>query len=211
MNGVVNIAVLHAEDRQFGLVVDGVEDTQEIPPGARPERSELLRRATIMGDGGGAHSGRARIAQCGESPPGGSTAPRRRRGGNATSQALLLFAPVPSSGWRALSLVARRECPLARSNARATAGGQHRGRILPLAPLAAILIRLRVRRFRQDPVRPSCSNAEHRSARRSISHRRRYGDRHASARKGLLGSVIGKRVTDAGSERFAGGLAAATR
>ncbi len=50
----VNIVVLQAEDRQFGLVVDGIYDTQEIV--VKPLRKQLkglsvYAGATIMGDG----------------------------------------------------------------------------------------------------------------------------------------------------------------
>ena len=51
---VVNIVVLQAEDRQFGLVVDGVNDTQEIvvkPLGKQLKGMTCYAGATIMGDG----------------------------------------------------------------------------------------------------------------------------------------------------------------
>ena len=53
-NGVVNIVVLQAEDRQFGLVVDGISDTQEIvvkPLGKQLKGLNCYAGATIMGDG----------------------------------------------------------------------------------------------------------------------------------------------------------------
>ena len=46
--------VLQAEDRQFGLVVDGINDTQEIvvkPLGKQLKGSTVYAGATIMGDG----------------------------------------------------------------------------------------------------------------------------------------------------------------
>lgn len=51
---VLNIVVLQAEDRQFGLVVDGVNDTQEIvvkPLGKQMKGLNCYAGATIMGDG----------------------------------------------------------------------------------------------------------------------------------------------------------------
>jgi two-component system chemotaxis sensor kinase CheA len=52
---VVNVVVLQAEDRQFGLVVDSVLDTQEIvvkPLGKLLKKVDCFAGATIMGDGG---------------------------------------------------------------------------------------------------------------------------------------------------------------
>jgi two-component system, chemotaxis family, sensor kinase CheA len=51
---VVNIVVLQAEDCQFGLVVDGISDTQEIvvkPLGKLLKGVDCYAGATIMGDG----------------------------------------------------------------------------------------------------------------------------------------------------------------
>jgi two-component system chemotaxis sensor kinase CheA len=51
---VVNIVVLKADDRQFGLVVDGVNDTEEIvvkPLGKQFKSINVFAGATIMGDG----------------------------------------------------------------------------------------------------------------------------------------------------------------
>lgn len=49
-----NIVVLRADDRQFGLVVEGIEDTQEIvvkPLGKLLKGIGVFAGATIMGDG----------------------------------------------------------------------------------------------------------------------------------------------------------------
>ncbi len=51
---VLNIVVLQAEDRQFGLVVDAINDTQEIvvkPLGKQLKGLSTYAGATIMGDG----------------------------------------------------------------------------------------------------------------------------------------------------------------
>ena len=50
----VNIVVLHADDRQFGLVVEGISETQEIvvkPLGEQLKGLAAFSGATIMGDG----------------------------------------------------------------------------------------------------------------------------------------------------------------
>jgi two-component system chemotaxis sensor kinase CheA len=53
-NGAINIVVLQADDRQFGLVVDSIHDTEEIV--VKPLQKQLkgirtFSGATIMGDG----------------------------------------------------------------------------------------------------------------------------------------------------------------
>jgi two-component system chemotaxis sensor kinase CheA len=51
---VLNIVVLHADQHQFGLVVDDIHDTQEIvvkPLGSHLKDATLFAGATIMGDG----------------------------------------------------------------------------------------------------------------------------------------------------------------
>lgn len=51
---VINIVVLQADDRQFGLVVDGILDTEEIvvkPLGKELKSISAFAGATIMGDG----------------------------------------------------------------------------------------------------------------------------------------------------------------
>jgi two-component system chemotaxis sensor kinase CheA len=53
-DGVINIVVLQADDRQFGLVVDAIHDTEEIV--VKPLQKQLkgisaFSGATIMGDG----------------------------------------------------------------------------------------------------------------------------------------------------------------
>src|SRR5262249_35110158 len=52
--GAVNIVVLQADDRQFGLVVDGIRDTEEIvvkPLQKQLKSLNVFAGATIMGDG----------------------------------------------------------------------------------------------------------------------------------------------------------------
>lgn len=53
-DSVVNIVVLNAENRQFGLVVDGINDTQEIvvkPLGQDLKEISAFAGVTILGDG----------------------------------------------------------------------------------------------------------------------------------------------------------------
>jgi len=52
--GVINIVVLQADGRQFGLVVDAINDTEEIvvkPLGKHLKELDCFAGATIMGDG----------------------------------------------------------------------------------------------------------------------------------------------------------------
>jgi two-component system chemotaxis sensor kinase CheA len=146
----VSMVVLQAEDRQFGLVVDGINDTQEIvvkPLGKQLKGLTLYAGATIMGDGRvalildvlgiGQRSG-----VFGESREQTRVADKQKMQSEIEQQRLLLFRSgsfdrlaVP------LSLVARlEEFPL---SAIEHAGGgqvvQYRNRILPLVSLRAVL------------------------------------------------------------------------
>ena len=50
----MNIVVLQADERHFGLVVDGINDTEEIvvkPLGKQLKGVSVFAGATIMGDG----------------------------------------------------------------------------------------------------------------------------------------------------------------
>ncbi len=214
-SGVVNIAVLQAEDRQFGLVVDGVKDTQEIvvkPLGKHLKGLSCYAGATIMGDG--------RVAlildvlgiaqKCGEVAGGRERtreeAVTRRENAADSRQTFLLFRAGPFKRLAVpLSLVARlEEFPLSRVE---RAGNrlvvQYRGRILPLAPLAPILEPgCEDTAGSQDPVQAIVFDDGNRRIGLLVDQLVDIVDdtvtiRQASGRKGLLGSaVIGKRVTD---------------
>ncbi len=146
----VSMVVLQAEDRQFGLVVDGINDTQEIvvkPLGKQLKGLTVYAGATIMGDGRvalildvlgiGQRSG-----VLAESREQARAAAEQKTQSGIEQQRLLLFRAgsferlaVP------LSLVARlEEFPAASIE---HAGGcqvvQYRNRILPLVPLRAVL------------------------------------------------------------------------
>ncbi len=149
-NGEINIVVLQADDRQFGLVVDEVRDTEEIvvkPLGKELKGLSLFAGATIMGDGRVAlildvlglaqHAGAVgRAREKGAVTKLASTSSESATGDQR--QALLLFGVGSETMALPLSLVARlEEFPRARLE---TAGKrrvvQYRGEILPLIDLA---------------------------------------------------------------------------
>ncbi|MGA2448124.1 MAG: chemotaxis protein CheW [Polyangiaceae bacterium] len=148
---IVNIIVLQADDRQFGLVVDGVNDTEEIvvkPLGKELKAISAFAGATIMGDG--------RVALIldvlGVAQRSGVISETRERTlretltqddvRNAGREALLLFQ-VSEGGRVALPLskVARLEefprAMLERAGKRDVV--QYRGEILPLVVLREML------------------------------------------------------------------------
>ena len=150
-NYAVNIVVLQADDRQFGLVVDSVHDTEEIvvkPLGKQLKALSVFAGATIMGDGKVALildvlglAQRARVVserrQALQEDP--SAYPQGQRG---DSQTLLLFANA--SGERLalpLSQVARLE-KFSRSQVECAGPRevvQYRGQIMPLIQLSQVL------------------------------------------------------------------------
>jgi two-component system chemotaxis sensor kinase CheA len=144
----MNIVVLQADGRQFGLVVDGVHDTEEIvvkPLGKELKGVTAFAGATIMGDGHvalildvvglaqrsgliGAGRDRARDEKAG----GGA-------GAAADLEALLLFRVGGCRLAVPLSMVARlEEFPRERvERAGRRQVVQYRGEILPLVDLAS--------------------------------------------------------------------------
>ena len=210
----MNIVVLQAEDRQFGLVVDGISDTQEIvvkPLGKQLKGLTVYAGATIMGDGRvalildvlgiGQRSG-----VLAESREQTRAAAAQKTQSVAEQQRLLLFRAgsferlaVP------LSLVARLE-EFRRSSIE-HAGGcqvvQYRNRILPLVALRTLLEPGASDPDQTaDPVQVIVFNDGDRSvgvvvdqildvAEEAVTVRQKTG------RKGLLGSaVVGKHVAD---------------
>src|ERR1039458_3910255 len=146
----VSMVVLQAEDRQFGLVVDGINDPQEIvvkPLGKQLKGLTVYAGATIMGDGRvalildvlgiGQRSG-----VLAESRDQARAAVEQKTQSGIEQQRLLLFRAgsferlaVP------LSLVARLE-EFPQSSIEHAGGGQvvqYRNRIIPLVPLRAVL------------------------------------------------------------------------
>ena len=210
----VSMVVLQAEDRQFGLVVDGINDTQEIvvkPLGKQLKGLTMYAGATIMGDGRvalildvlgvGERSG-----VLAESREQVHAAAEQKTQSGVEQQRLLLFRAgsferlaVP------LSLVARLE-EFPRS-AIEHAGGcqvvQYRDRILPLVPLSAVLEPAAPGDDQMaDPVQVVVFNDGDRSVGLVVDQILDVAEeavtvRQKSSRKGLLGSaVVGKHVTD---------------
>ena len=213
-SNVVNIVVLQAEDRQFGLVVDGISDTQEIvvkPLGKQLKSLNCYAGATIMGDGHVALildvSGIAQLSGVVQESREKSTAEVQRHDHSASERQTFLLFRAGSFERLAvpLSLVARlEEIALAKIE---HAGGkqvvQYRGRILPLASLAPILDPGSADTAGlQDPAQVVVFNNGERSMGILVDQildivEDQVTVRQAAARKGLLGSaVVGKKVTD---------------
>ncbi|MGD0938432.1 MAG: chemotaxis protein CheW [Terracidiphilus sp.] len=210
----VSIVVLQAEDRQFGLVVDGINDTQEIvvkPLGKQLKGLTLYAGATIMGDGRVAlildvlGIGQ-RAAVFGESHEAARTAEKEKLQSKVERQRLLLFRAgsferlaIP------LSLVARLE-EFPRSAIEHAGGGQviqYRGRILSLVPLRTVLEPgVLDSGSLSNPVQVVVFNDGDRSVGMIVDEivdvvEEAVTIRRKASRKGLLGSgVVGKRVTD---------------
>jgi len=151
----INIVVLQADGRQFGLVVDDVRDTEEIvvkPLGKELKGINVFAGATIMGDGRvalildvlglGQHAGAVRSTREGASVQKTGTRATAAGGAAGESQTLLLFnvgedreMAVP------LEMVARlEEFPrerLERIGKRQVV--QYRGEIMTLIDLAEVL------------------------------------------------------------------------
>jgi two-component system chemotaxis sensor kinase CheA len=210
----VSMVVLQAEDRQFGLVVDGISDTQEIvvkPLGKQLKGLTLYAGATIMGDGHvalildvlgiGQRSG-----VFDESREQARVAEKQKTQSIAEQQRLLLFSAgsfdrlaIP------LSLVARLE-EFPRSLIEHAGGGQvvqYRDRILPLVSLRDVLESGASDPSAScDPVQVVVFNDGDRSVGMVVDQIVDVVEevakvRKKSGRKGLLGSaVVGKRVTD---------------
>jgi two-component system, chemotaxis family, sensor kinase CheA len=213
-SNVVNIVVLQAEDRQFGLVVDGISDTQEIvvkPLGKQFKGLSCYAGATIMGDGQvalildvlgiGQRSG---VVQ--ESRERSRAEAEQKELSGTDRQTFLLFRAgsferlaVP------LSLVARlEEFPQSKIE---HAGGrrvvQYRERILPLASLGTILDPGAAETAGlQDPAQVIVFTDGDRSVGLLVDQildivEEDIAVRRSADRKGLLGSaVIGKKVAD---------------
>jgi two-component system chemotaxis sensor kinase CheA len=143
----INIVVLQADDRQFGLVVDGISDTEEIvvkPLGKELKKLDTFAGATIMGDGKVALIldvlGVARHAGVvsGARERGVLDALESKAADTEPRQALLLFRAGGADRMAIpLSLVARLE-ELAPERVERAGGRevvQYRGSILPLIRL----------------------------------------------------------------------------
>ncbi len=210
----VSVVVLQAEDRQFGLVVDGINDTQEIvvkPLSKQLKGLTVYAGATIMGDGRvalildvlgiGQSSG-----VLAESREQRHAAMEQKTQSGIEQQRLLLFRAgsferlaVP------LSLVARLE-EFPQNSIEHASGSQvvqYRNRILPLVPLREVLEPGAVGQDKSpDTVQVIVFNDGDRSLGVVVDQILDVAEeavtvRQKSGRKGLLGSaVVGKRVTD---------------
>ncbi len=210
----VSMVVLQAEDRQFGLVVDGINDTQEIvvkPLGKQLKGLTLYAGATIMGDGRvalildvlgiGQRSGV--LAEFLEQARG---AGQQKAHADASQQRLLLFRAGSFARLAVpLSLVARLE-EFPQSAIEHASGGQvvqYRDRILPLVSLRTVLEPNATDQGElTDPVQVVVFNDGNSSVGMVVDEILDVTEdavtvRQGSERNGLLGSaVVGKQVTD---------------
>ncbi len=149
----VNIVVLRADDRQFGLVVDEINDTEEIvvkPLGKQLKGVTVFAGATIMGDGKvalildamGVAQGANVIGDARERTASDSVAHEPVLAKASGRETLLLFQSGPSGRMAMpLSLVARLEefdCDKVEHAGRQEVV-QYRGEILPLIRLADVV------------------------------------------------------------------------
>jgi two-component system chemotaxis sensor kinase CheA len=210
----VSMVVLQAEDRQFGLVVDGINDTQEIvvkPLGKQLKGLTLYAGATIMGDGRvalildvlgiGQRSGV--LAEFLEQ----ARASGQQKSLTETAQQRLLLFRAGSFARLAvpLSLVARLE-EFPQSAIEHASGGevvQYRHRILPLVSLRKVLEPDSPGPEQPpDPVQVVVFNDGDSSVGMVVDEildvtEEAVTVRQESDRIGLLGSaVVGKQVTD---------------
>jgi len=150
---VANIVVLKAGDRQFGLIVDKITDTQEIvvkPLSKHLKGLPVFAGATIMGDGmvalildafGLAQHARI-VAQGGRGAAGESAAPVAEKAASSTRQSLLVFSLGTDHRFALpLSSVGRLEkfqiSQIEREGSREVV--QYRGQIMPLIRLTSLL------------------------------------------------------------------------
>jgi two-component system chemotaxis sensor kinase CheA len=210
----VSMVVLQAEDRQFGLVVDGINDTQEIvvkPLGKQLKGLTLYAGATIMGDGRvalildvlgiGQRSGV--LAEFLEQA---RTSGQQKAQSEIAQQRLLLFRAGSFARLAVpLSLVARLE-EFPQSAIEHASGGevvQYRDRILPLVSLRRVLEPHAPEPDQPpDPVQVVVFNDGDSSVGMVVDEildvtEEAVTVRQESERNGLLGSaVVGKQVTD---------------
>ena len=212
---VVNIVVLQAEDRQFGLVVDGIRDTQEIvvkPLGKQLKGLSVYSGATIMGDGKVALI--LDVLGIGQRSGVLTNHEAQTRAGTQAStaaasenQRMLLFRAGSFTRLAMpLSLVARlEEFPRAQVEC---AGGRHvvqyRGGILTLVSLASVLEpnSQTDTALTNDPVQAIVVADGERNLGIMVDQILDIIDetvaiRQSTTKRGLLGSaVLGKQVTD---------------
>jgi two-component system chemotaxis sensor kinase CheA len=209
----INIVVLQADDRQFGLVVDEINDTEEIvvkPLGKQLKGISCFAGATIMGDGKVALIldilGLAQLASlAGESCDHSAVT---AKGGSAESaeqrESWLLFR-VGDHGKLAvpLSMVSRLEefDPATIEMSGNHQVVQYRGEIMPLISVADVL-QLTAKTAREGPMQVVVHSEYGRSVGLVVDEILDIVDQHVSLNKNstnanLLGSaVIQQHVTD---------------
>ena len=149
-NAALNIVVLRADDRQFGLLVDKVNDTEEIvvkPLGKQLKSIAEYAGATIMGDGNVALildvKGLAVASGLGHELRDRSVSAEGRSAEASNRKQTLLIVDVGDARGFALptSMVARLEkiCRSAVEHANGREVIQYRGAILPLVRLADVV------------------------------------------------------------------------
>ena len=166
-DAAVNIVVLQADDRQFGLVVDEINDSEEIV--VKPLRKQLktvktFAGSSIMGDGKvalildvlGLAQRASVVGESRERPAAEKKA--ESAGSTGEKQTFLLFAGLGDSRMAIpLSILARlEEFPVSQVEMSGTQWvTQYRGQILPLVRLAVVLEERRHRlRALQAPPAP---------------------------------------------------------
>jgi two-component system, chemotaxis family, sensor kinase CheA len=211
-DAAVNIVVLQADDRQFGLVVDGVSDTEEIvvkPLGKELKGLSAFAGATIMGDGRVALildvlgiAQRANVIS--EVRDRNLVEEGQKAGKNEEDKRAVLLFRVRDQGRMAipLSMVARlEEFPwdrLERSSGRHVV--QYRNRILPLIDLCGVMDG----RARDEgaPLQVVVYSEQGRSVGLVVDRildivEESIAEEHRAARDGVIGSaVIAGQVTD---------------
>ena len=169
-NNAVNIIVLQADDRHFGLVVDDINDTEEIvvkPLGKQLKGISTFAGATIMGDGRVALildvlglAQRANVvSEVRDRSVGEKTAETESRQDEGESL-LLLGGPDDGRMAMPLSLVARLE-EFARTSVEKAEGRhvvQYRGQILPLIHLSSALTERRQEPRNAGPPAPGAED-----------------------------------------------------
>jgi two-component system chemotaxis sensor kinase CheA len=166
-DSAVNMVVLQADGRQFGLIVDEIKDTEEIvvkPLGRRLKSIKTFAGATIMGDGKVALildvlglAQRAKVIS--EVHDRAATEPEvDNREKTTDKQTFLVFAgPDDARMALPLGILARLEefpaSQVERSGTQCVI--QYRGQILPLIRLHVVLQERRQRRRHAAPAAPS--------------------------------------------------------
>jgi two-component system, chemotaxis family, sensor kinase CheA len=212
----VNIVVLQADERQFGLVVDEINDTEEIvvkPLGKQLKGVRAFAGSTIMGDG--------RVALIldvlGVAQASNVVSENRERtladkethlAASSGEKQTMLLLQCGAHGRLAmdLSLVARLEefKPEMAENAGERQVVQYRGQIMPLIRVSEVLQMEESDRARDgsEPMQVVVYSEEGRSVGLVVDHildivEEAIVSQHPTKRDGLLGSaVIQQRVTD---------------